>query len=115
MVREREKVKYFFSAADLVVQPYRHATQSGVTQVAYQFDVPMIVTNVGGLAEIVHDGVSGFVVSLESNTIADAIFHALAQDVLVKLREGVKQEKNRFTWSAMVNAIEHLSARIIGK
>ena len=56
-----DEVKYYFSATDVVVQPYKDATQSGVTQIAYQFSVPMIVTNVGGLAEIVPDGRSGFV------------------------------------------------------
>lgn len=49
-------VAKLFSAADLVVQPYRHATQSGVTQIAYWFDVPMVVTGVGGLRELVPDG-----------------------------------------------------------
>ncbi len=55
------KVLYYFSAADLVVQPYKHATQSGITQVAYHFEKPMVVTNVGGLAEVVPDGKVGFV------------------------------------------------------
>ncbi len=100
-----DKVKYFFSAADLVVQPYRHATQSGVTQVAYQFDVPMIVTNVGGLAEIVHDGVSGFVVFPEPTAIAKAIVKSFQTGILETLRAGVKQEKKRFSWRAMVNSI----------
>ena len=57
-----EEVARFFSVSDLVVQPYRSATQSGVTQVAYFFDVPMVVTGVGGLREIVPDGEVGFVV-----------------------------------------------------
>lgn len=57
-----DEVKYYFSAADFVVQPYRTATQSGVTQIAYQFCVPMLVTDVGGLPEIVPDGRVGCVV-----------------------------------------------------
>ena len=56
-----DDVKYYFSAADFVVQPYKTATQSGVTQIAYQFCVPMVVTKVGGLAEIVPDGRVGYV------------------------------------------------------
>ncbi len=107
-----EKVKYYFSAADLVVQPYRHATQSGVTQVAYQFDVPMVVTNVGGLAEIVADGKSGFVVPPDSNSIADAIAKSFSPEIISQLNEGVKQEKKKFTWSAMVNAIEELFEKV---
>ncbi|MEI7803269.1 MAG: glycosyltransferase [Bacteroidota bacterium] len=100
-----ERVKYFFSAADLVVQPYRHATQSGVTQVAYQFDVPMIVTNVGGLGEIVTDGKSGFVVSPEPSEIAKAIQKAFQPGTLAALKAGVTEEKKRFSWKAMVDSI----------
>lgn len=100
-----EKVKYFFSAADLVVQPYKHATQSGVTQVAYQFNVPMIVTDVGGLAEIVPDGKAGYVVSPNSTQIASAIEKAFQKDNLSGLIEGVLVEKKRFSWQAMVDAI----------
>ena len=48
-----EDVRYYFSAAELVVQPYRSATQSGVTQIAYSFEIPMVVSDVGGLPEIV--------------------------------------------------------------
>ncbi len=100
-----EKVKYFFSAADLVVQPYRHATQSGVTQVAYQFNVPMIVTDVGGLAEIVPDGKAGFVVPPTSNDIAKAIAKTFQSENLVKLKAGVMEEKKRFSWQAMVDSV----------
>ena len=87
------------------MQPYRHATQSGVTQVSYQFDVPMIVTNVGGLAEIVHDGISGFVVSPEPIEIANAIVKSFQTGVLNTLIAGVKEEKKRFSWQAMVDSI----------
>ena len=100
-----EKVKYFFSAADLVVQPYKHATQSGVTQVAYQFNVPMIVTDVGGLAEIVPNGKAGYVVSPDSNQIASAIEKAFQKENLSGLIEGVLVEKKRFSWKAMVDSI----------
>ncbi len=100
-----DKVKYFFSASDLVVQPYRHATQSGVTQVAYQFNVPMIVTDVGGLAEIVPDGKAGYVVSPNSNQIASAIEKAFQKENLSGLIEGVLVEKKRFSWKAMVDSI----------
>ena len=56
-----DKVRYFFAAADLVAQPYKSATQSGITQIAYHFERPMLVTNVGGLAEIVPHGKVGYV------------------------------------------------------
>ncbi|GDX53181.1 glycosyl transferase [Bacteroidota bacterium] len=103
-----ERVKYFFSAADLVVQPYRHATQSGVTQVAYQFNVPMIVTDVGGLAEIVPDGKAGYVVPPTSNDIANAIVKTFQSDNLSNLISGVIEEKKRFSWRAMVDSITSL-------
>jgi D-inositol-3-phosphate glycosyltransferase len=66
-------VRHYFCAADLVVQPYKHATQSGVTQVAYHFDKPMVVTNVGGLAELVPHGEVGYVVEPKPKAIAEAI------------------------------------------
>ncbi len=104
-----ERVKYFFSAADLVVQPYRHATQSGVTQVAYQFNVPMIVTDVGGLAEIVPDGKAGYVVPPNSNDIANAIVKSLQSDNLSLLKGGVMEEKKRFSWQAMMESVLKLA------
>ena len=107
-----ERVKYFFSGADLVVQPYRHATQSGVTQVAYQFDVPMVVTNVGGLAEIVADGKSGYVVSPDATSIATAIVKSFSPNSLSQLTEGVKEEKKKFSWSTMVNVIMDLHEKV---
>lgn len=68
------EIPVFFSAADVIVQPYKSATQSGVTQIAYQYDKPMIVTNVGGLPEIVPHGRAGFVVDKDPKQIANAIF-----------------------------------------
>ncbi|MDV7399369.1 glycosyltransferase, partial [Arthrospira platensis SPKY1] len=56
-----QEVNRYFCAADLIVQPYKHATQSGVTQIAYHFEKPMLVTEVGGLAEIVPHGKAGYV------------------------------------------------------
>ncbi len=68
-----DEINNFFCAADIVVQPYKSATQSGITQIGYHFDKPMLVTDVGGLAEIISDKKSGYVVSPCSNAIADAI------------------------------------------
>ncbi len=103
-----EKVKYYFSAADLVVQPYRHATQSGVTQIAYQFEKPMVVTNVGGLAEIVPDGKAGYVVEPDAAEIANAIHKFYESGNEQKLIEGVKEEKKKFGWDKMTEKIEEL-------
>jgi glycosyltransferase involved in cell wall biosynthesis len=67
------EVKYYLCAADLVVQPYRNATQSGVTPLAYHFEVPMLVTNVGGLASMVPDGKAGLHAAPNPASIAEKI------------------------------------------
>lgn len=100
-----DDVKYWFSAADAVVLPYRSATQSGVTQVAYNFGVPMVVTDVGGLAEIVADGKSGFVVQPDAASVASAVRRLLDGDTLARLRAGVSEERKRFSWEEMCNSI----------
>ncbi len=95
---ENEKIKYFFSAADFLVQPYRTATQSGVTQIAYQFFLPMVVTNAGGLAEIVpHDRV-GYVCETDVNAIADAIDKIWQNDHLATFVQNMVEERKRFSW-----------------
>ena len=76
-----ELVRYYFSVADFLVQPYRSATQSGVTQIAYQFDLPMVVTDVGGLPEIVPDGRVGFVCRPDAAEVARAIDRIWRDDV----------------------------------
>ena len=85
-----EEVARFFSVSDLVVQPYRSATQSGVTQVAYFFDVPMVVTGVGGLREIVPDGEVGFVVDPKPQAIARAIDRYYSENLSEKFRENIR-------------------------
>ena len=100
-----DKVHLFFCAADLVVQPYKSATQSGVTQVAYHYEKPMVVTNVGGLPEQVPNGVSGMVVEPDPKQIAKAIHNFFTdQELTRRLKEGVKKEKERFSWKALVDA-----------
>lgn len=103
-----DEVAYFFSAADLVVQPYRSATQSGVTQVAFHFNKPMVVTDVGGLPEIVHDGVCGYVVKPEPGAIAAAIEDYFTRSREKEMSEAVRQEKERFSWDRMTRAIREL-------
>jgi D-inositol-3-phosphate glycosyltransferase len=103
-IREDE-VALFFSAADLVVQPYRSATQSGVTQIAFHFEKPMVVTDVGGLSETVTDGKSGYVVKPDARAVAGAIddfFTNHRQDQFIM---GVKEEKAKFTWDKLTAAI----------
>lgn len=96
-------VRYYFAAADIVVQPYRSATQSGISQIAYHFEKPMIVSNVGGLSEIVPDGVAGYVIEPEPHQIADALTDFFANNKSNFLTEGVKEYKKHFSWDAMVD------------
>lgn len=102
---KEDEVSVFFSVADLVVQPYRSATQSGVTQIAYHFDKPMLVTDVGGLSEIVADGKCGYVVKPDPQSIADAIDDFFANNRKGSFIEGVKKEKAKFTWDKLTEAI----------
>lgn len=102
------EVKYYFSAADCVVQPYKSATQSGVTQIAYQFCVPMIVTAVGGLAEIVPDGRVGYVCPPTAEGVADAIARICAPGVLERFRANCVEERKRFSWDEMCSRIAEL-------
>jgi D-inositol-3-phosphate glycosyltransferase len=99
------EVPLFFSVADLVVQPYKTATQSGVTQIAYYFEKPMLVTDVGGLREIVPDGICGYVVKPEAVSIAEAIIDYFDNNRKEKFTVGVKQEKAKFSWDKMTAAI----------
>ncbi len=103
-----EEVRHYFSAVDFIVQPYRTATQSGVTQIAYQFDVPMVVTNMGGLPEIVPDGVVGYVCEPHAGSIAAAIRRIWNEDRLYCFRANMKHEKRRFSWESMCDRIEEL-------
>lgn len=100
-----EDVKLFFSGADLVVQPYKSATQSGVTQIAYHFDKPMVVTNVGGLKEIVPDGKCGYVVQPDPKIIADAITDYFENGRKNAFGECVRKEKEKFTWNKTTDAV----------
>jgi D-inositol-3-phosphate glycosyltransferase len=103
-IREDE-IALFFCAADLVVQPYRNATQSGVTQIAYHFEKPMIVTDVGGLSEIVPDGKCGYVVKPEPFLIANAINDYFSNNRQEKFTQNVREEKAKFTWNKLTGSI----------
>lgn len=102
---KNDEVPLFFSSADLVVQPYKSATQSGVTQIAFYFEKPMLVTDVGGLREIVPDGKCGYVVKPEPQAISDAIYDFFENNRKEEFSEGVRQEKEKFSWDKMTKAI----------
>lgn len=108
-----EMVRYYFCACDVLIQPYHSATQSGVTQIAYHFDLPMIVTNVGGLAEIVPDDVVGYVCDTTPESVAGAIERLRLPGVVVRFRSNMPEQKKRFSWEATADKIEELYALTI--
>jgi glycosyltransferase involved in cell wall biosynthesis len=100
------EVARYFSAADLVVQPYRSATQSGITQIAYHFEKPMVVTDVGGLAEVVPDGEVGYVVQPEPHAIADGILKFFAEENAgERMRAAIRQEKTKYSWEEFIRVV----------
>lgn len=99
------EVNRYFCAANIVAQPYKSATQSGVTQIAYHFERPMLVTNVGGLPEIVPDGKAGHVVEPTPQAIADALVRYFANDEEDSLTLGVRDEKRRYGWDVFTKAL----------
>ena len=103
-----EDVRCYFSAADALVLPYRTATQSGVTQIAYNFSLPMIVTRVGGLPEIVPDGRVGIVCEPEVESIKEALERLYEGDTLQCFKENFAEERKRFSWAAMCDRLEEV-------
>lgn len=103
-----EDVKTYFSATDLVTLTYRSATQSGVTQVAFHFEKPVLVTNVGGLSEIIPNGICGYVVEFDKTQIADAIVDFYEQHREEAYTEGMSREKKKYDWSIFVEKVTEL-------
>ena len=102
------EVKYYLCAADAVIQPYRNATQSGVTPLAYHFEKPMLVTNVGGLPSLVPDGKVGLVVEANPNAIADGIikFYQSGEQYFIP---HLRIEKQKYSWANLTSAIFQLA------
>ena len=102
------EVKYYLSASDFVIQPYRHATQSGVTPLAYHFEKPMLVTDVGGLPDLVPDGKVGLVCEPTPASIASHILrlYELGEDYFLP---HLREEKKKYSWSVLVNTIKELA------
>ena len=104
-----EKEVDYFCAADLIMQPYKNATQSGVSQIAYHFERPMLVTDVGGLAELIPDGVVGYVVPPTPVAIADAVVDFYAAKREEVFAAGVREQKKQFSWPIMVAALKEVA------
>ena len=99
------EVNRYFSAADIVAQPYKTATQSGVTQIAFHFEKSMLVTNVGGLAEIVPDGKIGYVVEPDKEQIANALRKFFEENKREEFERNIVEEKQKYSWSRFTEAI----------
>ncbi|MES2567417.1 MAG: glycosyltransferase [Bacteroidota bacterium] len=100
-----EDVKLYFSAADLVALPYRSATQSGVTQVSFHFEVPTLVTNVGGLSEIIPDKIAGYVVESNGKAIAEGIDDYFSNNRMEAFTQGMIREKKKYDWKIFVDEV----------
>ena len=101
------EVRYYLSAADFVIQPYKNATQSGVTPLAYHFEKPMLVTNVGGLPDLVPDGKVGVITEPDPESIASGILR------LYELGENfflphLREEKKKYSWQKLADTIVEL-------
>ncbi len=103
-----DDVKLYFSAANIVALPYRSATQSGVTQVSFHFEVPTLVTNVGGLGEIIPHNVAGYVVEPNPQAIAKSLDDYFENKKEQQFTEGMKHEKQKYEWSIFVNEVVDL-------
>ena len=104
-----KEVEKFFAASDLVVLPYISATQSGIVQIAYGFDKPVIATNVGGLPEVVLDGKTGYIVEPEdANGLSERIVQFFTEHKDAEFRDGIRKEADRYSWERMVETIEEL-------
>lgn len=104
-----EDVNLYFSSADVVVLPYISATQSAIIQIAYGFDKPVISTKVGGIPEVVKNGIAGFVVPPENpKALARAIISFYKDNKGKEFIKNIKKEKKKFEWNKLVNAIEEL-------
>jgi len=107
---DEQQVKFYFCAADIVAQPYLSATQSGVTQIAYHYNTPMLVTNVGGLPEMVPHGKVGYVCDVNSESVAASLDAFFEEGKGNEFQQNILEEKKRFSWSLFAIEIQKLAA-----
>ncbi len=106
-----ETVEAYFCAADVVVLPYVSATQSGIVQIAYNYDKPVVTTSVGGLPEVVVDGETGFLVPPgDPDALARAVIRFFEEDRGAAFAAGVVREKAKYSWGRLAEAIESLAS-----
>lgn len=103
-----DELRYYFCACNLVAQTYRNATNSGVTMVGYYYEKPMLVTNVGGLKEIVPDGHCGYVVAPEKEAIAEKMALYFSDNKEEEFTRQVRAEKKKYEWPAFIHKLTEL-------
>lgn len=100
-----KNINQFFCACDIIAQPYKSATQSGVTQVGYHFNKPMLVTNVGGLPEIIEHNKAGYVVDVNAESIANSLYDYFENNREEEMTNAVMVAKDKFKWENLTNTI----------
>ena len=100
-----EQIKYYFSIADLITQTYRTATQSGISQLAFHFEKPMLVTKVGGLGEIVLDGKTGYVADANVSSITAQLNRFIAEKNQINYLPAIQEEKKKYTWKSFIETL----------
>ncbi|NCD41671.1 MAG: glycosyltransferase [Bacteroidia bacterium] len=102
---DSSEVNQYFCAADLIVQPYKTASQSGVSQIAYHFNKPMVVTNVGALPDMVPDGKAGYVTEVNANAVARAITDFIAHPDRDSFTRHIRMEKKKYSWDLFIDKL----------
>lgn len=108
-----KEIEKYFAACDLVVLPYESATQSGIVQIAYSFEKPVIATNVGGLPEVVIDGKTGYVTApKDPRALAEAVVRFFRDDKAAEFKENVRGEAYCYSWDRMNEVVTRLTEKI---
>lgn len=106
-------IEKYFAASDLIVLPYESATQSGIVQIAYGFEKPVIATNVGGLPEVIADGKTGYIVEPKNpKALAEAVIRFFDENKSEEFTENVRKEAYRYSWDRMNEAVVRLTEKI---
>lgn len=106
-------IEKYFAASDLIVLPYESATQSGIVQIAYGFEKPVIATNVGGLPEVIADGKTGYIVEPKNpKALAEAVIHFFEENKSEEFTENVRKEAYRYSWDRMNEVVVRLTEKI---
>ena len=105
-------IEKYFAAADIVVLPYESATQSGIVQIAYGFEKPVIATKVGGLPEVVLDGKTGYIVPpKDHHALAEAVCRFFREDKAEEFTENVRKEAYKYSWDRMNEVVQRLTEK----